>query len=82
MLQKSGLLALLLASGLMIGCGISTRGPEGSMHDTQTGVSETGYPGGHPADAESPALASSSEQKYSRQEAPSEEAEAKAPAAR
>jgi hypothetical protein len=36
------------------------------MHQTMTGVSESGYPGGKPRDAESPALASSSEQEYSK----------------
>ena len=35
-----------------------------------TGVSESGYPGGAPKDAESPALASSSEQANSHAGAP------------
>lgn len=38
------------------------------MHQTQTGVSETGYPG-NPAqrnDSQSPALSSSTEQEYSK----------------
>jgi hypothetical protein len=75
MLQKSGIVVLLLIAGFLTGCGTSTTGPEGSKHQTQTGVSETGYPGGQPNDAESPALSSSSEQKYSRAEAPGTEAE-------
>ncbi len=77
MLQKLGVIALVLGAGFMIGCASASRGPEGSLHQTQTGVSETGYPGGKPIDAESPALASSSEQKYSRAEAPYAEGEAK-----
>ena len=36
------------------------------MHQAMTGVSPSGYPAGQPLDAESPALASSSEQKHSR----------------
>ncbi len=66
MLQKLGVVTLLLTAGFLAGCGTSTTGPEGSKHQTQTGVSETGYPGGQPKDAESPALSSSSEQKYAR----------------
>jgi hypothetical protein len=77
MVQKLGIVALLLTAGLLIGCGTSTTGADGSKHQTQTGVSETGYPGGQPVDAESPALSSSSEQKYSRAEAPASEAGAK-----
>jgi hypothetical protein len=75
MLRKMGLIVLLLTAGFLIGCGTSTTGLEGSKHQTQTGVSETGYPGGQPVDAESPALSASSEQKYSRAEAPGPEAE-------
>ena len=60
----------LLMAGFLAGCGTSTTGPDGSKHQTMTGVSETGYPGGQPKDAESPALSSSTEQKYSRAEAP------------
>ena len=69
MLQKMGVFALLLSAGFLAGCGISSLGPDGSRHQTQTGVSETGYPGGQPVDSESPALSSSSEQKYARAEA-------------
>lgn len=77
MLRKLGVVALLLTAGLLIGCGTATTGPTGSKHQTQTGVSETGYPGGQPVDAESPALSSSSEQKYARSETPGPEAEPK-----
>ena len=70
MRQKLGISALLLTAGFLTGCGISTWGPDGSRHQTQTGTAGTGYPGGQPADAESPALSSSNEQKYSRAEAP------------
>lgn len=67
MLRKSGIaFALILGSFFQVACGTSTAGDTGSKHQTQTGVSETGYPGGQPKDAESPALASSSEQKHSR----------------
>ena len=46
-----------------MGCGTSTTGPGGgSKAQTMSGVSPSGYPGGQPKDAESPALASSSEQ--------------------
>jgi hypothetical protein len=76
MLQKSSLVALLLTAGFLTSCGTSTTGPEGSKHETQTGISETGYPGGQPTDAESPSLGSSSEQKYARTEAPGAEADA------
>jgi len=82
MLRKLGVMALLLGALLTIGCGTASRGPDGSLHQSQTGVSETGYPGGHPGDAESPALASSTEQKYSRAEAPEAGAEAKPEAAK
>jgi hypothetical protein len=57
--------AAVLAAGLLIGCGTSTPGPDGSKAETMSGVSESGYPGGHPKDAQSPALASSSEQENS-----------------
>ena len=77
MLHKLGVMALLLTAGFLMGCGTSTTGPTGSKHQTQTGVSETGYPGGQPKDAESPALSSSSELKYARTEARGAEAEAK-----
>jgi hypothetical protein len=61
-LRTAGFVALL-AAGISMGCGTSTTGPNGgSKAQTMTGVSESGYPGGKPKDAESPALASSSEQ--------------------
>jgi len=70
MLQKLGIGVLLLTGVFLTGCGMSTWGPDGSRHQTQTGTAGTGYPGGQPADAESPALSTSNEQKYSRAEAP------------
>ena len=73
MLQKMGFGVLLLVAGFLVGCGTSTTGPEGSKHQTQTGVSETGYPGGQPQDAESPALSTSTEQKYARAEPSADE---------
>jgi len=73
MLQKLGFSALLLAAVFLTGCGMSSPGPDGSRHQTETGVSETGYPGGQPVDAESPALSSSTEQKYARAESSSAE---------
>lgn len=66
MLLRTSICATILAAGILAGCGTSTTGPNGgSKEQTMTGVSSTGYPGGQPKDAESPALASSSEQKYS-----------------
>jgi hypothetical protein len=66
----------LIAAGLLIGCGTSTTGPDGgSRYQTQHGVSgSSDYPAGKPVDANSPALASSSESQYSRdqQEKPAE----------
>ena len=59
------LASAVLAAGLLTGCGTSSSGLTGSKHQTMTGVSETGYPGGNAKDAESPALASSSEQAHS-----------------
>jgi hypothetical protein len=58
-------LAAVLAAGLLTGCGTSTAGPHGSKAQTMSGVSESGYPGGQPKDAQSPSLASSSEQQNS-----------------
>jgi hypothetical protein len=55
----------MIAAGLLAGCGTSSPGPTGSKHQTMTGVSESGYPGGQPKDPESPALASASEQEHS-----------------
>jgi|SRR5579863_4558922 len=60
----------LLTAGLLAGCGTSSTGPEGgSFHQTETGVSPSGYPAGEPRDAGSPALASSTESQYSRDQA-------------
>jgi hypothetical protein len=73
MLQKTGFFVVLLTAGFLMGCGMSSPGPEGSRHQTETGVSETGYPGGQPVDAESPALSTSTEQKYARAEPSAEE---------
>jgi hypothetical protein len=63
-----GFVLVLLTAGFLMGCGISTLGPDGSRHQTATGVSETGYPGGQPVDAQSPALSTSTEQKYASPE--------------
>jgi hypothetical protein len=68
MLRKFGLAGFLLIAGFLTSCGTSTLGPDGSKHQTQSGVSGTGYPGGQPNDAESPALSSSTEQNYAGQE--------------
>ena len=68
MLRIMGFTLVLLTAGFLVGCGISSLGPDGSRHQTATGVSETGYPGGQPADAGSPALSSSTEQKYASPE--------------
>jgi hypothetical protein len=67
--------AALLAAGLLTGCGTSTGDEDGtgSKHQALHGVSAYGYPAGQPKDAESPALSSSTEQQYSRDQA--EEAE-------
>jgi hypothetical protein len=54
--------AVLVGAALLTACGTSSSGLTGSKHQTMTGVSETGYPGGQPTDKASPALASSSEQ--------------------
>lgn len=62
MFAKMTALAAVVAAGLLVGCGTSTPGPDGSKAETMSGVSPSGYPGGKPKDAESPALASSSEQ--------------------
>ncbi|MDQ1470722.1 MAG: hypothetical protein QOJ99_2202 [Bryobacterales bacterium] len=64
-LPKAALAGGIVATVLLTGCGTSTSGSTGSKHQTMTGVSETGYPGGQAKDAQSPALASSSEQAYS-----------------
>jgi hypothetical protein len=71
------LAATILMAGTLAGCGTSTFGPDGgSRANTMTGVSVSGYPGGQPTDPGSPALGSSTESKYSREE----KSEAEAPA--
>lgn len=56
----------IVAAALLSACGTSTTGLEGSKHQTQNGVSgANNYPAGQPKDAESPSLASSSEQEHS-----------------
>ncbi|HEY3827069.1 MAG TPA: hypothetical protein VGL82_21085 [Bryobacteraceae bacterium] len=68
-------IAALLTAGFLMGCGTSTTGPEGgSKQQSTTGVSSSGYPGGEPKDAGSPALASSTESQYSREQAEKSEA--------
>jgi hypothetical protein len=59
-------IAALAAASFLIGCGTSS---EGSTAQGSTGVSSSGYPAGQPKDAGSPALASSTESKYSRDQA-------------
>jgi hypothetical protein len=57
----------LTAAGLLVGCGTSSTEPGGgSKNQAETGVSDSGYPAGEPKDAGSPALASSTESQYSR----------------
>ena len=59
--------AALLTAGFSFGCGTSSTAPDGgSKHQAETGVSSSGYPAGDPKDAGSPALASSTESHYSR----------------
>jgi hypothetical protein len=59
--------AALVAAALLIGCGVSSTEPGGgSKAQASTGVSSSGYPAGEPKDAGSPALASSTESQYSR----------------
>jgi hypothetical protein len=69
MIQKVIATAALAAVGLLTGCGVSTTGPDGgSKQQTMTGATPSGYPAGAPKDAGSPALASSSEAQYSREQ--------------
>ena len=64
-------IAALLTAVFCIGCGVASTGPDGgSKQQSSTGVSSSGYPAGEPKDAGSPALASSSEAKYSRDQEP------------
>ncbi|MDE3195400.1 MAG: hypothetical protein KGN84_03590 [Acidobacteriota bacterium] len=66
MYSRPLLLAAVLGAALLTACGTSTTGPDGgSKAQTSTGVSASGYPAGQPKDADSPALASSSEQENS-----------------
>ncbi len=68
MFLRTAAFVAILAAGISVGCGTSTTGPDGgSKAQTMTGVSPTGYPpDSKPKDAESPALASSSEQANSK----------------
>jgi hypothetical protein len=67
MLRKIIAAAAMLAAVLLSACGTGTRAPEGgSVQQLKTGVSSSGYPAGEPKDAGSPALASSTESHYSR----------------
>jgi hypothetical protein len=67
MFLRTAVFATILAAGILAGCGTSTTGPNGgSKAQTMSGVSPSGYPGGQPKDAESPALGSSSEQVHSQ----------------
>lgn len=60
-------LGAIVCAGAMAGCGTSSPWPHGSKYTTQMGVAESGYPGGQPKDPGSPALASSTEDKYSHE---------------
>jgi hypothetical protein len=74
MFGKISTIAALLAAGFLIGCGTSSTEPGGgSKRQIATGVSSSGYPGGEPKDPGSPALASSSESHYSRDQVEKEE---------
>jgi hypothetical protein len=74
MVRKTIAAAAVIAAGLLTGCGTSSTGPEGgSKEQTRTGVSSSGYPAGEPKDSGSPALASSTEQQYSRDQAEKKE---------
>jgi hypothetical protein len=61
---------LCAGAAFLTGCGVAS---EGSKFQLDNGVSPTGYPAGQPKDPGSPALASSSETKYSRDQAEKEE---------
>lgn len=69
--------AAILTAGLLTSCGTSS--PD-SREQTRTGVTPTGYPGGQPKDAQSPALSSSTEQEHSNPGPKVPEAEGKAEA--
>jgi ABC-type glycerol-3-phosphate transport system substrate-binding protein len=67
MLRKTIVAVALAAAALLAGCGTSTTSPDGgSWQQTNTGVSSSGYPAGEPKDKNSPALASSTEEQYSK----------------
>ena len=71
MLRTVMAIAALLTAAFCVGCGVASTDPEGgSKQQAGTGVSPSGYPAGEPKDAGSPALASSSEAKYSRDQEP------------
>jgi hypothetical protein len=60
-------IAAVLTAVLLVGCGVGSTEPGGgSKGQASTGVSSSGYPAGEPKDAGSPALASSTESQYSR----------------
>ena len=75
MFRKISLTVALAAGIWLSGCGTSSDGPGGSKAQTRSGVNENGYPGGNPADAHAPALASSSEQRHSREQDAEKKAE-------
>jgi hypothetical protein len=59
--------AAVLTAVCLIGCGVGSTEPGGgSKAQASTGVSASGYPAGEPKDGGSPALASSTESQYSR----------------
>lgn len=67
-------LVTLLSAGLLAGCGTATTEPGGgSKAQATTGISESGYPAGQPTNAGSPALGSSTESKYSRDQQAADE---------
>jgi hypothetical protein len=70
MIRNGFAAAALIVAGLLIGCGTSSTSPGGgSKGQATTGVSSvSGYPAGQPKDAGSPALASSTEAEYSREQ--------------
>jgi hypothetical protein len=62
--------SLFVGVAFLTGCGVAS---DGSKFQLDNGVSPNGYPAGQPKDPGSPALASSSETKYSRDQAEKEE---------
>jgi hypothetical protein len=66
MVEMTRILLLTAFAATLTACGMSTRGPDGSLSQTMSGVNPNGYPGGKPVDAYSPALSSSSESQHSR----------------